>query len=54
MVMTYKTKGKLNPKWEEPFIVETVYSNEVYRLTNLNDDPLMMPINNDFLKKNYS
>jgi len=27
MVMTYKTKGKFQPKWEGPFMVETVYSN---------------------------
>ena len=27
MVMTHKTKGKFQPKWEGPFVVESVYSN---------------------------
>jgi len=27
MVMTHKTKGKFQPKWEGPFVIETVYSN---------------------------
>jgi len=45
MVMTHKTKGKFNPIWEGPFIVESAYSNGAYRLTNPNGDTLMMPIN---------
>ena len=32
MVMTHKTKGKFQPKWEGPFVVESVYSNGAYRL----------------------
>ena len=32
MVMTYKTKGKFQGKWEGPFVVESVYSNGAYRL----------------------
>jgi len=34
-------------------LVETVYSNGTYRLSNLNGDMLMMPINEKFLKKYY-
>jgi len=30
MVMTHETKGKFQPKWEGPFIVESVYSNGAY------------------------
>jgi len=26
MVMTHKTKQKFQPKWEGPFVVESVYS----------------------------
>ena len=51
MVMTYKTKSKFQPKWEGPYVVEMVYSNGAYRLTNLNGDTLIMPINEKFLKK---
>jgi len=53
MVMTHKTKGKFQPKWEGLFIIETVHSNGAYRLITLNGDTLMMPINGRFLKKYY-
>ena len=53
MIMTHKTKGKFQPKWEGPFAIETVYSNGAYRLINPDGDMLMMPINGRFLKKYY-
>jgi len=53
MVMIYKTKGKFQPKWEGPFVVDTVYSNGAYRLANPNCDKLIMSINDKFLKKYY-
>ena len=54
MVMTHKTKEKFQPKWEGPFVVESVYSNGAYRLITSDDDTLMMPINGKVLKKYYS
>ena len=53
MIMTHKTKGKFQPKWEGPFVIESVYSNGAYRLTNEKGELLMMPINGKFLKKYY-
>jgi len=53
MVMTNKAKGKFQPKWEGPFIIETIYSNGAYRLIILDGDTLMMSINDRFLKKYY-
>jgi len=53
MVMTHKTKGKFQPKWEGPFVVETVYSNGAYRLTTSEGNTLMMLNNRRFLKKCY-
>ena len=38
IVMTHKTKGKFQPKWEGPFVIETIYSNEIYRLMTLDGD----------------
>jgi len=38
MVMTHKTMGKFQPKWEGPFMVETVYLNGAYRLVKPNSD----------------
>ena len=54
MVMTHKTKGKFQPKWGEPFVIETDYLNGAYRLANQNGNTLMMSINGKFLKKYYS
>jgi len=34
MVMTHKIKRKFQPKWEGPFIVESVYSNGAYCLNS--------------------
>src|ERR1700734_266374 len=48
MVMTHKKKGKFNPKWEGPFVVESVYSNEAHRLINYDGGRLIMPINGKF------
>ena len=53
MIMTHKTKGKFQPKWEGPFVIETVYSNGAYRLMTSDGDLLMMPVNGKFLKKYY-
>ena len=38
MVMTHKTKGKFQLKWEGPFVVESVYSNGAYRLITPDGD----------------
>jgi len=53
MIMTHKTENKFQPKWEGPFVIETVYSNGAYRLMTSDGDLLMMPINGKFLKKYY-
>jgi len=53
MIMTYKTKGKFQPRWEGPFIRETAYLNGAYCLITPDVDTLMMLINGRFLKKYY-
>ena len=53
MIMTHKTKGKFQLKWDGPFVIETVYSNGAYRLMTADGDLLMMSINGEFLKKYY-
>ena len=52
MVITHMTNSKFQPKWEEPFMVETVYSNGAYR-PNPNSYMLLMTINGKFLKMYY-
>jgi len=44
MIITHKTKGKFQPKWKGPFVIE---------LITPDGDTLMMPINGRFLKKYY-
>jgi len=51
MVMTHKSKGKFQPKWDGLNVVEMVYSNRAYHLTNSNSDTLMMPINRKISEK---
>ncbi|XP_020256137.1 uncharacterized protein LOC109833018 [Asparagus officinalis] len=53
MILNSKKKGKFEPKWKGPFIVETVYSNGPYHLITQDGHKLMMPINGKFLKKYY-
>jgi len=53
MVMTHNTKEKFQPKWEGPFVLESVYSNGACRLITPDGDKLMIPINDRFLKKYY-
>ena len=53
MVMTHNIKEKFQPKWEGPFVVESVYSNGAYRLITPDGDTLMISINGSFLKKYY-
>jgi len=51
MMIMHKTKGKDQPKWEGAFVIESVYSNGAYHLITPNDNTLLMPISNRFLKK---
>ena len=44
MVIMHKTKEKFQPKWEGPFVVESVYSNGAYRLITSNGDTLMLSL----------
>ena len=53
MVITLKTKGKFQLKWERLFVAQKIYSNGAYHLANSNGDTLMMSINDKFLKKYY-
>lgn len=53
MILTHKSEGKFEPKWEGPYVVDQVYSNRIYALLNLEGDRCMMPINDKFLKKYF-
>jgi hypothetical protein len=51
VVITHKTKGKLEPKWEGPYTIEEVYDGGAYKLVDPQGAWPMPPINARFLKK---
>ena len=53
MVFAHKSKGKFEPKWEGPFVIDKVFSNGAYALLNMEGDRCMLPINGKFLKRYY-
>lgn len=46
-------RGKLEPKWEGPYIIEKVYSNGAYLLITMDDEQIIPPTNARFLKYYY-
>jgi hypothetical protein len=51
IVVTHKTKGKFEPKWEGPYAIEQVYDRGAYQLADPQGAQPMPPINGRFLKK---
>jgi hypothetical protein len=51
IVVTHKTKGKFEPKWEGPYVIEQVYDGGAYQLVDQQGARPMPPINGRFLKK---
>ncbi|KAM0833194.1 hypothetical protein ACQ4PT_064416 [Festuca glaucescens] len=53
IVVTHKTKGKFEPKWEGPYAIEQVYDGGAYQLVDPQGSRPMPPINGRFLKKYF-
>ena len=51
IVVTHKTKGKFEPKWEGPYVIEQVSDKGAYQLVDSQGVRPMPPINGRFLKK---
>jgi len=54
IVVTHKTKGKFEPKWEGPYIIEQAYDGGAYQLIDHHGNQPMPPINGRFLKKYFA
>ncbi|XXG76871.1 hypothetical protein AAC387_Pa08g1144 [Persea americana] len=52
-VFAHKSKGKFEPKWEGPFVIDKVFSNGAYAFPNMEGDICIFPINDKFLKQYY-
>lgn len=48
-----KSKGKFDPKWEGPYVVEQVYDGGAYLLIDQDGIRPMPPINGRYLKKYF-
>lgn len=54
IVVTHRTKGKFEPKWEGPYIIERVYEGGAYQLIDCEGKHPMPPMFGRFLKKYYA
>ena len=53
IVVTHKTKGTFEPKWEGPYVIEQVYDGGTYQLVDPQGFRPMPPINGRFRKKYF-
>ena len=54
IVLIGKGKGKFEPKWEGPYVIEQVYDGGAYQLIDQEGVRPMPPINGKFLKKYFA
>jgi hypothetical protein len=54
IVITHKMRGKFEPKWEGPFIIEQVYDGGTYQLVDHQGLHPMPPVNGRYLKKYFA
>jgi hypothetical protein len=54
IIVTHKTKGKFELKWEGPFIVEQVYDGGAYQLVDHQGLRPMPSVNGRYLKKYFA
>jgi hypothetical protein len=53
IIVTHKTKGKFESKWEGPFIIQQVYYGGTYLLVDYHGLCPMPPVNGRYLKKYF-
>jgi hypothetical protein len=54
IVVTHKTKGMFELKWEEPYIIEQVYDGGTYQLVDHQGLHPMTPVNGRYLKNYFA
>ncbi|XP_074291013.1 uncharacterized protein LOC141617754 [Silene latifolia] len=53
IITSHKPKGKFTSKWDGPYVVQEVYTNDAYKIVDENSVHVG-PINGKFLKRYYS
>ena len=53
IIVAHKSRGKFEPKWEGPYVIEKVYDGGAYQLVDHDGKRPIPPINGRFLKKYY-
>ena len=53
MILTQKSKGTFEPKWEGPYVIGKVYSKGAYVVLTVEGERCTMTINGKFLKRYY-
>ena len=53
-IMNKKSKGKFEPNWEGPYIIEEAYEGGSYQLITADGERPMLPINGRYLKKYHA
>ena len=48
---TFDPRGKMKPRWSEPFIIKKIMSRGATRITDLDGEEMFHPINMDKLRK---
>ena len=46
---TFDPRGKMKPRWSEPFIIKKIMSGDATRITYLDEEEMLRPINVDRL-----
>ncbi|KAG2577294.1 hypothetical protein PVAP13_6NG090015 [Panicum virgatum] len=54
IIVTHKTKGKFESKWDGPYIIEKAYDGGAYQFIDHHGNRPMPPINGRFLKKYFA
>ena len=48
---TFDPRGKMKLKWSRPFIIKKIMSGGTTKITNLDGEEMLLPINMDRLQK---
>ena len=48
---TFGPRGKMKPRWSKPFIIKKIMSGGATRITDLDGEEMLHPINMDRLQK---